>query len=276
MLLAREERLEDQLVRILLLQGASKVEHIHTSLLKHSQGWSLAAVYKALRNLCLNGILVHSRGYYHVAQSWVFALSGLIDQYFESSLASSQGEHLLPPAGGDYSWRYSELTRLNSFASNLIIAAARQERVGRIYSWSPHLWFNLVQEQHERRYYEALRKLGVMVYKVVGGDSSLDRLTASLLPRTVVRTRLIPHKQFLPLNHYTITVGSFIITMKIARKTAEEIDTLFARAKGIETLDLKILLRIFRHDKCPSRLSIEHSVTKARNLQKRFTHEVAP
>lgn len=276
MLCAREERLEDRLVRALIEVGASKAETLHKALhtLDRSdsrQSWSLAATYKALRKLEQGGVLVHSKGFYYIAESWVFALSHMIDKFMESSLHDVGGEHLLPPSGGSFSWRYTDLRRLNSFASNVIVVAARVQRVSTIYSWSPHLWFNLVQQEHERRYLQALRELGVRVEKVIGGDSQLDRETAMLLPRGIVSIRFVPRRQLLPRGHYTIVVGDIVVTMKLRRQTTEDIDALFQRAKDIRSVDMKLLLKLFRYDTTPATLTVEHDRAKAQHVIEKFT-----
>jgi hypothetical protein len=265
MLCAREERLEDLIVRAVITSGAVKAEAVHQkiNIRGGSESWSLAATYKALRKLVDNGVLVHSKGHYHIAQSWVFSLSNLIDQHLEMPLSSLGGEHLLPPSGGNFSWRYTDLRRLNSFASNIILVAARREQAATIYSWSPHLWFNLVQHDHEKYYHNALRELGTRVIKVVGGDSPLDYETAAVLPKSIVTTRFAPRKQLLPRNHYTIVVENFVITMKLQRKTTDEIDTLFERATDIASIDTRLLLKLFRYSSAPSTLTVEHNPAKA-------------
>lgn len=269
MLCAREERLEDRIVRIVIDAGAQKAEHLHKTLNHQGNGedWSLAATYKALKKLVDNGVLVHSKGHYYIAQSWIFSVSNLIDRHFERPPGGFGAEYLLPPAGGTFSWRYTDLRRLNSFASNIILVATQRERPAMIYSWSPHLWFNLVQQEHERHYHNALRGMGVRVVKVIGGDSRLDRITAADLPRGVVSSRLLSSKQILPRNHYTIVVGDFVITMKLQRKTADDIDTLFERAKDLDSLDVRLLLKLFRYSDSPSTLTVEHNRTKASQLR---------
>jgi hypothetical protein len=267
MLCAGEERLEDLLVRAIMSVGAARADDLVTRINSRRETWSLAATYKALRALVDNGVLVHSKGRYYIAQSWIFSLSNLIDLYLEQPLRASGGEHLLPPPGATFTWRYTDLRRLNSFASNIILVAARREKASTIYSWSPHLWFNIVQLEHERHYYAALRELGTRVIKVVGGDSPLDHETAATLPKAVVTTRFLPRKQLLPRNHYTIVVESFIITMKLKRKTAEAIDTLFERAKDLSSIDTKLLLKLFRHSADAATLTVEHSVDLAKQIQ---------
>lgn len=270
MLCSRDERLEDRIVRVVLGAGASKAEDIHRGVSTRGDSWSLAATYKALRKLVESGVLVHARSRYHVSQNWIFSLSGLLDRSLDGQFDARGGDHLLPDSGGCFSWRYTDLHRLNNFASNVILAAARVTAVDLIYSWSPHLWFNLAQPEHEKHYHDSLRALGCKIRKVVGGDTPLDRETAALLPRSSVSTRFIPYKQFLPRNHYTIVVGDFIITMRLQRQTADLIDTLFHRAKSIGAIDAKLLLRIFRHTKTPATLTVEHNTTAAARLVEKF------
>lgn len=270
MLCAREERLEDLLVRAVITSGAARAEELATHINSRQETWSLAATYKALRKLVDNGVLVHSKGRYYIAQSWVFALSNLLDHHLEVPLSASGGEHLLPPPGGLFTWRYTDLRRLNSFASNIILVAARRENAATIYSWSPHLWFNLVQLEHEKHYHNVLRELGTRVIKIVGGNTPLDHETAAVLPKSIVTTRFIPHKQLFPRNHYTIVVENFIITMKLQRKTAEEIDTLFHRAKDVASIDTRLLLKLFRYSANPATLTIEHNPREAVKLAGRF------
>lgn len=270
MLLGRDERLEDRIVRAVACNPAPKAEDIHKAISGTGRVWSLAATYKALKKLTDSGVLLHSKGRYYISQGWIFSLSGLIDQYFETALGQGGEEHLLPPVGGSYSWRYTDLLRLNSFATNVILMAIRKEATSHIFSWSPHLWFNLVQSEHERRYHQALRELGVRVHKVVGGDGSLDVATAGQLPKSMVKTRFVPDRKFLPRNNYTIVAGSFVITMKLQNKTMEAIDSLFARAQSIETIDVKLLLQIFRYNKAPSTLTVEHDAEKASDIAEKF------
>jgi|GEM_PF-6443311 len=270
MLCARDERLEDLLVRAIITSGAARAEDLATHINSRQETWSLAATYKALRRLVDNGVLVHSKGRYYISQSWIFALSNLIDQHLEVPLSASGGDHLLPPPGGLFTWRYTDLRRLNSFASNIILVATRREKAATIYSWSPHLWFNLVQLEHEKHYHNALRELGTRVMKVVGGDTPLDHETAAVLTKSIVTTHFLPRKQLLPRNHYTIIVENFIITMKLQRKTAEAIDTLFERAKDLASIDTRLLLKLFRHSIDSSILTIEHNSESAAQLRGKF------
>lgn len=270
MLSSRYERLEDRIVRIVLTAGTSRAEDVHRAVSTRGEVWSLAATYKALRKLVEGGVLVHSRSRYHVSQNWLFSLSSLVERALEGAFEPQGGEHLLPDSGGIFSWRYTDLHRLNTFASNVILVAARVEEARFIYSWSPHLWFNLVQPEHEKRYNDSLRRLGCKVHKVIGGATPLDQETAALLPKSNVSTHVVPSKQFLPRNQYTVVVGSFVVTMKLQRQTADLIDTLFHRAKSIASLDAKLLLRIFRHTKTPATLTIEHDPSQAAQITKKF------
>ena len=139
-----------------------------------------------------------------------------------------------------------------------------------IYSWSPHLWFNLIQLEHEKHYHNSLRELGTRVVKVIGGNSPLDYETAAVLPKSIVSTHFIAQKSFLPRNHYTIIVENYIITMKLQRKVGDEIDTLFARAKDLASIDTRLLLKLFRYNATTSTLTVEHNSREAARLAQRF------
>jgi len=58
--------------------------------------------------------------------------------------------------------------------------------------------------------------------------------------------------------------------MKLQRKIADEIDTLFERAKDIASIDTRLLLNLFRYSSSPSTLTVEHNAMKAGKLRQKI------
>lgn len=271
MLGATFERLEDTVVRHLANNGASSVSDIHLSLKASGSSKGIPAIYKTLRNLIKNQVVVHRHGSYQLSHTWLFEVAEFIQEALNTPL-SDQSSIYLPTSGGQFSWRYSDLRTLNVFASHLITSIAHTVPGGTLYAWSPHPWFNLAQDNHEKIYHHTLKQYQIKTLRIIGGDTPLDNLIIKKLRSPTHVTVSLGDKTFLPRQHYVVLIGGYIITMKLTRATAETIDSLFMRTKSIEQMDIRLFQAIFKNMKNSSQLHIENDADKSAKLIERFSY----
>ncbi len=258
-------------MRHLAEHGSSSVINIHSALAKLNRRpvKGIPAIYKALRNLSKNQVVVHRHGSYQLSHTWLFDVAELIENALNSPL-NDQSATSLPSLGGQFSWRYSDLRTLNVFASHLITSIAYTTPGATLYAWSPHPWFNLAHHNHERVYQQTLKKHQIKSHRIIGGDYPLDHAVINSIRADISKVRFIGDRSFLSRQHYVVLIGNYIITMRVARNTAEAIDALFMRTKSIDTIDVRLFQGIFKHMRDSALLQIENNPDKFKKLSQKF------
>jgi len=135
-------------------------------------------LYKEIAKLREQNVLICVRKKYALNLTWGFDLLNFAQEIEKTYLRSNVLEDFCPVKGERRSWRFSQLSPMKDLWSHLVVLLIRQSKSKTLLSWNPHPWFYLSKAEHEIQLMELLRKTKSKMFKIVGGDTFLDRWTS--------------------------------------------------------------------------------------------------
>src|SRR5262245_35928335 len=147
MLLSTRQSLADILVSILAEQSSSDVRRLHHEVASRHRHFSLPAVYKELRNLQEQGVVVRRKKELSLNMTWILNLIDLADRMYDTHVESPVPANVLPLETGKTTFRFSNLARVDDFWMHAAILMLQHSQRKTMFQWFPHPWFNLVHSQ---------------------------------------------------------------------------------------------------------------------------------
>lgn len=270
MLLQTNHNLEESLVLILAEHPGLDAAGLIEAVARRGRRYSQPAVYKELRKLVSQGVLLKTSKRFYLHFNWAVQLLSLSRTVARQYLETTDIYPSLLPGQKRVRWQFNDLLRLNDLWScvvlNLLRASSRRVHL----SWNPHTWFHFVQTTQEAQFFEGLRFYGVRMYKMVGGRTFLDRMTVRYWDPAIVTHSFAPG----PYEHeratYFSVIDDHITTVKLNVGMAREIDALYERTTSAKTLDIQAIFSLFQ-SKVDASLTLEHNPTKARKIERAFS-----
>ncbi len=256
MLLSHNESTEDLLVKILSRKECGALE-LQTMLEKaHDKKITLPALYRAIKKLVDDGVVVKKATLFTVNREWEQNLV----QYFttESSLTFSEGEH------ASYSFR--SLSALDAYWKHTITQLRTMLDDTPIFFYNTHVvWLHLADRKESQTNYlnsfdEEKRYAGF----VVGGSTSVDKQFKKVFNRTYLQVDL---RHIPSIKHDSVTVhGEYLVTVKFTKRTTDFVEWLYTNHKTI--LELEDGLKKSLEAKLSVKMTIERNAKKADKVRK--------
>ena len=270
MLLQNDHNLEETLVLVLAERPGMEAGELIEAVAARGRRYSQPAVYKELKKLVAQGVLLKTSKRFYIHFNWAVQLLSLSRTIARQYLESSDIYPSLLPGQKRVRWQFNDLLRLNDLWScvvlNLLKGSSRRVHL----SWNPHTWFHFVQTTQEAQFFESLRFYGVKMFKMVGGRSFLDRLTVRYWDPTIVTHSFAPGPFENDRATYFSVIDDHITTVKLNIGMAREIDSLYDRTTSAKTLDIQAIFSLFQ-SKVEASLTLEHNPAKARRIERAFS-----
>lgn len=269
MLLGREERLADLILRLFGTEPSCTAKALHQEINKRHRSCSLVAIYKELNKLVRLGILIKVKDRYTVSLSWTLDLLRYTDSLFQNSLRPTAVSALIPLKGEKRSWTFSHLIRMDEFWVQLLFALFEISETRTMYEWVPRLWFPLVDMTRDLQHLRAMQTAQNKFYLVVGGDSYLDKRPLQYWDSEVY---IVSHAESSfqhERSRYYCLIDDYILTVAVSKKVAEGIDEIFERVKSEDDLHLQEIYRFFNQP-TKTTITLEQNAAKAKSLTRKF------
>lgn len=254
MLYSSHTTLADKVTELLIRKPRS-IKGLHQEL-SASEEVSLRAVYKTVDQLVLARVLVKAGKNVHVDEEWVRK----VRQKFSSQLP------LLVGPGERIVHSFTSISHLDAFWTTIALQLEALEKDGQVFFYNPHNFWAYIPERKESEdaYYAHFSESKLHAFFTLGGETVADRECKRTYQDEYLQidTRIIP--SFSRTDHITV-MGDHVITVRISRKAAAEIDGLYASEKPIAEL-LPALTESYNQD-FPSRFVLENNPKKAEKLR---------
>ena len=269
MLLVPNPSLENLLVECLSFQPSASATWLHAQLQRRSDGYSIQAVYKELRKLQRQGVVIKRNGEYSLHLVWILNLLSLTDRMFDTQTSPEALAAVLPEDGEKKSYTFTRLTHVDDFWMHALIVMLQNSGEKLLYQWIPHPWFHLINSHKSLPLHQAFAAGGFTVKCIIGGDTYLDRYSKKITTPDVYDFYYAegPFRDQ-SLVYYSVT-DSHLITIKLDKKTDERVERIYKNTTSAKAYDGAHIVSILS---TPGRISvnIETRTPKAKKVWNKF------
>ncbi|HEY4477662.1 MAG TPA: hypothetical protein VJB09_00095, partial [Candidatus Paceibacterota bacterium] len=269
--LHRATNLEDLILLSLQKGPQNGVQLIH-KIQKVRPSTTKQAVYKVLRNLKSQEVVVLHAKRVSLSQIWINKMS----EYFNLARRNyaggvHTGEDFLSLSDGDkISYNFSNPRFTDAFwihACSILSQVMKSDEP--IYFYNPHEWFLLARYDTERSFFDLIKKSNQQLLVTVSDNTVLDKLVAKEFDGDVLQYHMNTKRLFQKDNFYLNIFGDFLIEVWIDKKVSEDIDKFYieSRVFGAEAFES---LQGIINQKGKTKLVISRNKAKAEKLKKLF------
>lgn len=255
MLYSKDSSLEDRIVE-LITDARTTIKSLHARL-KREEILSLRAVYKAINKLINAGVLLKVGKQVIVDHEWAKRVSNMLGSASAPTLLN--GERAV--------YTFVSVEHLDSFWKTIVLPLEKSSSAREIFFYNPHnFWAYLpARKESEDAYYQHFSDAGHHGFFTVGGNSEADAEFKRKYQHEYLQIDLRNIRFLRETDHITI-LGSFIITVRLSKRLAEHINTLYASEKAM----YQVLPGIIDACQKPGKIRfiIENNFAKALRLKK--------
>lgn len=264
MLLGTNKSIEDRILEALAERpGTPKALWIHiNNPPAGGEPTSIQAVYKSLRQLLKDGVVVKARHKISLNEEWVHKLNHLFNKE-TSRLHLEEGETLI--------YKFKGLSELDKYWKHVVIGFIHTLK-GPVFHSEPHeMWIHLEDRyQSQIEYIQSFAKHQRYCYLVFGGTTTMDTEYKRAYQNEYLNVDLQNKPTFIKRNQFVTIIGDTIITTIISAPLAEKIDKLYDSIQEKDPEFGNKLKEVFINPG-PVKLRIERNKLKARKLRKQLS-----
>lgn len=280
MLLGGKKTLEDRIIMSLALKGEQTVKLILDSLDDEGLSFTEQGVYRVLRKLQSENIVVKEKKTYSLRIAWILDMVMLTDQMQDTYLHDTYLSDLLPEEDGEKrTWQFNNIVKMHDFWTQLNVAIAKHSKTGVAMHYSPHLWYEFIQKDHERQFYRLFLNYIKKSYHVVGSKSFLDRYVTSVLGDEFRQTtyHLVQPEDGIEKDEaiYLNVIDDYVLTIKLDKNMVERINTLYENASPETDLSSIDVLNIFIN-KTKVKMTLRKDARRAKVYRRKFERLFGP
>ncbi|OGI84031.1 hypothetical protein A2997_00520 [Candidatus Nomurabacteria bacterium RIFCSPLOWO2_01_FULL_36_10b] len=235
------------------------------------------AVYKVLRGLRDNEVIVQRREEVMISNVWLGKISDFIETTQMHYLSSAQLSHQRPDSNFlslkekekiSYTFKTFETTDI-FWAHAFNILTTVSSSLFPVGLYNPHEWFILTRPESELFIFDNMKKENKSIMILAGGTTPLDIFVKKYFDATHKRYFACPDKLFPKRNYYVNVFDDFIIEVWLDHKISERIDNFYNTTTTFNDIEREKLLDITRA-KGRNKLVISRNKAKADKLRKVF------
>ncbi len=243
---------------------------IRESLSKQGRSYTVQAVFKELRKLQEDKVVVRMRQRYGLNLSWAINYMHLGDviesNYFRHDFLLG----LLPNGRKKKnSWSFHNLYRMKSFWAEILLVLVKRAESPYILSYNPHPWAYLLQSAPESQFIKALQMSNAKMFKIIGGKTPLDLASKKLWDQGLIEYSFVDSPFHSERSSYFNVIGDYIVTVKLDEALTTAVEKLYEGTKSIEELRHQEVFNLFR-SKARSNVTIERNKEKASKIYRKF------
>lgn len=261
MILGAKKILTDQVLEN-ILRGSFTATEIQRSLGAKNVLVTIQGVYKALRELINEDIILKQGKEYFINNSWRDDVEKLISQ---------RSRFVLRP-GEEIKYRFKKIENTDSFWKNIFGDIKNEIGKFPVFHFTPHQFWILLREraQSELEYYDELNKKSIFGYTLIGGETELDNKAKQLLSSEYHQSHADDKVSLNRKDHVTV-LGDYIIITRLPGSFAMAIDALYKKCNS-ETELIVGLEKIFKRSGNIVMI-IKNSSEKAKKLRKTISQD---
>lgn len=269
MLLQAKTKLEEKIVQLLMRQPNMSAAEILGEVNQSRADYSIQAVYKELRKLHAVGVVSKSKQRYSLRVPWVMDVAALTDRMRTLYLNPKVFDSLLPAKNHKKIWHFTNITALNNFWSQVLLIVLNRAKDKKLYGYSPHPWYHLLETEQEDQYIKSLGHAQSKLYLMVGGRTFLDKWAARFWPSTIVEYSFSPGPFEKNRSWHFDLIDDYLISVYFDHKTVLEVENLYRNTPNWESLDLADVMRLLKTP-IKAKFVLEHNLRKAESIRSKF------
>jgi len=269
MLEAVKKKLEDILVRILSENAALSAESLYRELKRRKGSYTLQALYKELRKLQQQGVVVRARGLYSLRLSWILSLTNLADRAYATCIDSPFPEELLPESEKRVKWAFNDMNRADDFYMQVLTKLLLAPSAPAAYTAMEHPWFLFMNTQNELNHQRVLEQERKKQFVVLENDTPLDRAQVHLYDNISIKFAFSPELGICTTYSIVSAIGDFVLSEKLPARARSGFAEVYGKTRSMKDLNFKTITRIC-NTTGPSSVILERNPEKSRFLIKKL------
>ena len=270
MLLGTHRNIAERLISFLATSGASHATNIHAAVEKSGQHCTIQAIYKELRNLQSEGVIIKTSGRYSLSLPWAVNLAHFSTSVVTALTETSTASYLLPESPNSRKkFTFTTLGQADDFWVHAILLILEHSSNQMLFNWLPHPWFHLVNGKKAPAFHAALKERKYYLRSIIGGNSFLDKRSKKL---TVPGTYEFFYRKS-PFEEedrvYYSSTDRFLITLRLLPTFANELDLLYERNQSAKSLDLATIAHL-TSESTKIVVTIDNSKARVRKMWNKF------
>jgi hypothetical protein len=237
MLLQNTPLLENLIVELLskAAEGLSAQElrdRVATSL----RSYSRRGIYKELRRLIDEGVLLRSKTKYSLRLAWVLSLHAELGRLHAQITNPHYLQHALPSKARKLLIRCTDLVTWDRIWTQLMLTMHTALPHLPMFIWCPRHWFTITHPDIENTFTRANEARGHLRYAIVGGRTALDLRDRKILAKksTAYSFRESPFEY--DRNHYYWIIGDYFGVSTLDQRTSQKIEELYKESDKLSNL----------------------------------------
>ena len=279
MILAAHHKLEDLILEIFAFRGNLSVKEVLIFLRRKNHIVTEQGVYRVLRKLQQDGVIVKSKNFYNIRLAWLVELSDLIKEMEKTYLHEKSLEQFLPQGKEKYTWHFSDLYKMNNFWSQILIVLSKHSHKKIGLSYSPHLWYVMGHISQENQFTESYIAGLKKSYFIVGGRTFLDKHSLTLFDKVTEKEHryLASESEYIEKRRTTAidVVDDYVLTTTLDVSTTQNIEKIFANSDTQKQVDEEALDQLWKN-RIKGKIVLQRDAKKAKTYYKKFEKIFGP
>ena len=232
MLLTPNISLENLLVELMAKRPSATAATLLDQLQGSGHSYSIQAIYKELRKLQSQGVVLKRNGEYSLHLSWILNLLSLADKMFDTQTGPGATASVLPAEGEKKNYRFGKLSHVDDFWIHALLVILQNSTARTLYQWLPHPWFHLINSHKSFPLHQAFEAGGYVVQCIVGGDTYLDRYSKQITTPGVYDFYYAEGPFANQNSVYYSATDSYLITVKPDKASSSRIDQIYKQVQS--------------------------------------------
>ena len=279
MILGKEKTVADQIIELLGNHGAQSVTEILGRCVKINYAVTPQGVYRVLRQLQEQNIVIKQKKRYSLHISWLLDLSFFSDETQKLYLQKEHLNQLIPREPKEKRiWHFTNLLKVMDFTSQLLLSLAASTSKPIALRYTPHAWEAMTDPYKAAHFTKQYLQLVEERYMVVGGQSYLDKYTHAISDAAENDHVYLAHTDEVIEKDRCIAIDiidDYILSTVLDQTAADAIDTLYSKVHREEDMYLLDIFRVFAQS-TKIKLVLKKDNEKARQYRRRFEYLFGP
>jgi hypothetical protein len=282
MILGTNRDISSTIIPVLADAGEMSLADLHYAISCSIGQRSIQAVRKSVKNLKRQGIVMQNRDMCSLNANWCIAIVSLANRLTDVGLSDTNLCRGLPVGGHAKVYKANDLVTLYNRFSHLFMSGLRTTGVEIAYSWNPHAWFYLLDQDPANSQFEgaapqrwSLQNMGLInarMKKILGGNTYLDKWTARNWNRNNVEL-VFDSTEFSDYSNTMFNViGEYVTILSMDENSTNVINAIYSSVKSEEELQAKrfYIREQLRELKIDAQISVKKDAKLAAKLKARF------
>lgn len=236
---------------------------------KYRSGMSVQWLYKIVKHLVEQQILVKEGGLLSIDASWIHNLINFTDRLKRTYLENDASvANILLNEGENKSFQFEKVIDMDNFWTHALVTVIHYYQEQKhpdknVYNYNHHSWFQLVRTSNEQTLGEAYQQMSMHWHLVSGSKTFLDTLVASLIETENFHYAQIDKGSLVKPNYYVVVIGDFIFETALPNYIHERMEQIYQNVKNISEFNAQEILMLINQ---PGKTTLTISRNKKRAL----------